>query len=277
MLDFILRKASHLGTLPVFNFVTEAQRGFSEEEKAGFKACQRLAQEAAKEVASLAKEGWTEIQAAKLLETYLLDSGVEGFFHHSFAWFGERTRFDGIRQYSEFSPSARVLLPNEIFILDVAPIYRGYTCDIGYTSCLGENPQFHRVRNFLAEVRESIPGIVRGAVSGSDVWQQVEDLLTVAGYENIHQKYPFSVLGHRLHRSRGGGVPFQVWNFGWQSFWDLTSRGLFGQLLTRQYEGSLDGLWAIEPHLGGKGFGAKFEEILVIEGNKVHWLDDIGF
>src|SRR5262249_60087328 len=35
------------------------------------------------------------------------------------------------------------------------------------------------------------------------------------------------------------------------------------------------GLWAIEPHLGGTGFGAKFEELLVVEpGGRAFWLDD---
>jgi hypothetical protein len=34
------------------------------------------------------------------------------------------------------------------------------------------------------------------------------------------------------------------------------------------------GLWAFEPHLGCAEFGAKFEEILVIDDDGVRWLDD---
>jgi hypothetical protein len=36
----------------------------------------------------------------------------------------------------------------------------------------------------------------------------------------------------------------------------------------------LDGLWLVEPHAGGDGVGAKWEEILVIEEGHAHWLDD---
>lgn len=36
------------------------------------------------------------------------------------------------------------------------------------------------------------------------------------------------------------------------------------------------GLWAVEPHLGKDGVGAKFEEILVITETDAGWLDDGG-
>lgn len=34
------------------------------------------------------------------------------------------------------------------------------------------------------------------------------------------------------------------------------------------------GLWAVEPHLGFREVGAKFEELLVITDNDAYWLDD---
>jgi predicted phosphatase len=33
-------------------------------------------------------------------------------------------------------------------------------------------------------------------------------------------------------------------------------------------------LWAIEPHIGREGGGIRFEEHLVIEPERVYWLDD---
>jgi hypothetical protein len=33
-------------------------------------------------------------------------------------------------------------------------------------------------------------------------------------------------------------------------------------------------LWAVEPHLGFHGVGAKFEELLVITDSDAWWLDD---
>jgi hypothetical protein len=63
-------------------------------------------------------------------------------------------------------------------------------------------------------------------------------------------------------------------NFGWQSYWEFLSRGLFGQLLNAHYEGKLEGLWAIEPHIGGPGFGAKFEQLLWVQDGKAEWLGE---
>jgi hypothetical protein len=35
------------------------------------------------------------------------------------------------------------------------------------------------------------------------------------------------------------------------------------------------GLWAVEPHLGFRGVGAKFEELLVVtDDGRAYWLDD---
>jgi hypothetical protein len=78
-----------------------------------------------------------------------------------------------------------------------------------------------------------------------------------------------------VHRVKSEAALPALVNFGWQSYWEFLSRGLFGQLLNGNFAGDLTGLWAIEPHLGTTGpcaFGAKFEEILVVEGGKAHWL-----
>jgi len=36
----------------------------------------------------------------------------------------------------------------------------------------------------------------------------------------------------------------------------------------------VNGLWAVEPHLGLRGVGAKFEEYLVVTDDDAYWLDD---
>jgi len=273
-LDPLLRKASRLASLPLLRrFQPPANTAPTDEVVAGFRDSQRLAQAAVKEVASHLREGWTETRAAGLLTTYLRDHGVKGFFHHSFAWFGERTRFDGIRSYAEYSPSKRVLLPGEVFILDVAPIYRGYISDIGYTRSLGENAELEKANHFLESLRRDIPKLAMGAT----LWKDIDDKVKKKGYENIHQKYPFSVLGHRVHRTSEAGSPFKWLNFGWQSYWELATRGVFGQLLGPHFEGDMTGLWAVEPHVGTKSFGAKFEEILLVTPEGAEWIDEKGW
>jgi Xaa-Pro aminopeptidase len=240
----------------------------------GYLEAQELALCAAQKVASLVRPGWTEKQAASLLDTYLHDCGVRSFFHKGFAWFGDRTRFAGVTKYAQFAPSDRVLRENEVFILDVAPILHGFICDIGYSSCYGENLAFDKAQIFLTKVREAIPALFSPGATGQSVCESVDGLIRSSGYEAIHHLYPFSVLGHRVHQgvSESGNVSFL--GFGWQSYWEFLSRGLLGQLLNKDYRGQLDGLWAIEPHLGTKDFGVKFEEILVVEQGRARWLGD---
>lgn len=273
----LLRLGSRISSLPVLRGVSPSPVTVPEEAQLqGYLNCQKLAQTAAKEIARMVQPGWTEDQTASLLESFLRDNGVGGFFHYPFAWFGERTRFDGIQSYKQYQPSRRILLENEVFILDVAPIYQGYTCDIGYTQCLGTNPEYDHVVVFLSELREKIPGLFEQLGRGDKVWNEVDQWIQEAGFENIHKKYPFSVLGHRLCHGISDRVPARLLHFGWQSYWALLSRGLLGQLLTQDHEGDLLGLWAIEPHIGtsqGVRFGAKFEEILVVTRERAYWLE----
>ncbi len=270
----IFKRASQVMSLPIVEYLSPGGNvPSSAEALEGYLRCQRLSQKAANEVAGLIQEGWTEIQAAQLLKTFLMDSGVRAFFHHPFVWFGERTRFDGVQNYAQYGPSKRCLLPGEVFILDAAPIYHGYVADIGFTSSLGENIELNRAKEFLSQLRNEIPKLFNSAPTGSDVWKVIDQKITEAGYSNIHKRYPFSVLGHRVHETNESFGFLKFLNFGWQSYWAFASRGLFGQLLNSNYTGDFKGLWAIEPHIGTSNFGAKFEEILIVEPNRIKWLE----
>lgn len=270
----VLKQLSKVRSIPGLSLVSPAQNHApTEEEKEGHLRAQRLAFQAVREVASFIQEGWTEIQAAQMINRYLKDAGVVSSFHHGFAWFGERCGFEGIKSYKDFMPSHRVIRPGEAFILDVAPIFRGYVSDIGYTSSLGENQEVAKAIELLKYFREEIPKKFMEKNTGGEIWKWIEHQIEANGYANAYKKYPFSVVGHRVHRVPEWSPQFKYMNFGWQSFWSIASRGVFGQLLNQNFEGDLVGLWAIEPHLSGKTFGAKFEEILVVSETESYWLD----
>jgi len=277
-LDRILRGASKLRSLPLLSLLSpDPRRELTQENFLGFYKAQTRALDAAKEIASHITEGWTEKQAASFVNSYLHDTGVKSFFHHAYAWFGERTRFSGInrRMYHQFMPSSRRIKEGEVFILDVAPIVDGFVCDIGYTSSLGENVQLEVAQKFLQDLRAEVPVLFEAKRPGSGIWDVIDQKIRDSGYDNIHKLYPFSVLGHRIYRSGEKHGHLKLLNFGWHSYWSLSSRGLFGQLLNHKFEGDLEGLWAIEPHIGSAGFGAKFEEILVMKDGKAQWLADM--
>ena len=276
MLEAFKRSASRIQSIPLLNFLIRAPNcATSLDDRTGFLRCQRLAQESVTEISKLIRDGWSEVQTADMIETYLRDSGVRTFFHKPYAWFGERTRFDGIKGYQDFMPRKdRVLLPHEPFLLDVAPIYKGYIADIGFSDCLTPHPDFEKARHFLLELRAELPKIFSEIRVGHEIYRVIERRIEEAGFENRHRFYPFGVLGHRIYRVNEALLELNLLNFGWQSFWSLLSRGLYGQLLTQDSEGDLTGLWAIEPHIGGKDFGAKFEEILMVENGSVKWLEE---
>lgn len=244
----------------------------------GFRRAQRLAYEAAIVVGKELREGWTEARAAALIGTYLRDLGVKAFFHEPYAWFGDRTRFDGIERlkYSQFNPMQRRLNGDDTIILDVAPILDGYVGDIGYSLSLNRHPELERAQKFLRELRAILPALADAHLNaGSGLWNETDRRIADAGYDNVHRIYPFHVLGHRVAR-----VPFSDWalktplRFSLHSLWQILSNGFLTELLNADHKSSLEGLWAIEPHIGWEGGGAKFEEILVIDRKGSHWLSD---
>ena len=273
-IDQALKLASRIPSIPGLNLLSPTpSRIPTEEEVEGFRSAQLLAKKGVGEVAKMISDGWTEIQAAELLNTWLRDHNVNAFFHKAFVWWGDRTRFEGVKNYTDYLPSNRVLLPGEVFILDVAPIVDGYICDVGFTGCLAENKELDAAKLFLKELWLTIPKLFSQMASGSEIWKTIDQMIKDEGYENIHNKYPFSVLGHRVYSIKANTPEVGLINFGWQSYWSLLSRGLFGQLLNSHHDGNLKGLWAIEPHIGTNTFGAKFEEILLVTDQGARWIE----
>lgn len=246
-----------------------------------FKRAQDLAYEAALKVQKLMCEGISEKETSDLLYTYLSDSGVKAFFHKPFAWFGDRSRYQDFKSNLQFLPTNRRLIKGDVVILDVAPILNNCVADIGYTFVFDEKPNEEslKARELLLKFRKDLPQMFMSDLSTKEIWHKVDQEIKERGFENIHKMYPFSVLAHRVRRVPFGNLPGITIPFGWQSIWSLSIRGLLPDLLGPKHTGNKKGLWAIEPHLGGSGFGAKFEEILVVDEDKdgkinAYWLSD---
>src|SRR5687767_4160280 len=126
-----------------------------------FREVQQLAYRCVGEVGAALRPGITERQAAGRIRRWLLDNGVEDWFHTPFAWFGDRTTLKGMRNPFKFFPTNRRLEEGMPYILDVAPVRGGYTSDIGYAGCLGSNLIWERMMDDLAEYRPLILEQVR--------------------------------------------------------------------------------------------------------------------
>ncbi len=272
-LDKAMQTASRIQALPPFS---KTDPEFDSPEKIeGFRRSQKMALDAAIEVAKSIRPGWTERRAAEMLSRHLRDQGVKSFFHDGFAWFGDRAAFHGMRKWTDFMPSERVLQEGESYILDIAPNVDGFVSDIGYGVVTEGDEIAAKAKKFLLELRGAIPTFFDGKRAGAEICALVDGRIEAAGYRAAHHRYPFSVLGHRLHQHRSLG-PFQVMRFGIESYVGFATRGVFGQLLNHNSQGSLDGLWAVEPHVGigeSPAVGLKFEEILLVKNGKARWLE----
>ncbi|WP_392671702.1 M24 family metallopeptidase [Streptomyces sp. LN785] len=254
----------------------------------GFREVQRLAYTCAEEVAARLEPGMTEREAARMQREWLRGHGVRDWFHLPFAWFGDRTAFAGFKVPLQFFPTNRELEPGMPFILDMAPVHQGFTADIGYSGCLGPNALHDRLLADLEVHRKLILDEVRERRSLREIYEDVDRLMIRQGYANRHRAYPFGVIAHKIDRVPRRRWSPRVFGFGAQSL-----KGLAGDVLHGHRDGwsplwspygfsdhpPQPGLWAVEPHLGFRGTGVKFEEILVVTdskdpGQSAFWLDN---
>ncbi|MEU6056540.1 M24 family metallopeptidase [Streptomyces sp. NPDC047097] len=254
----------------------------------GFREAQRLAYDCAEAVAARLHPGITEREAARLLREWLRERGVRDWFHLPFAWFGDRTAFTDFRIPLQFFLTGRRLEPGMPFILDLAPVHRGFPADVGYSGSLGLNPLQDRLMDDLRKHRELILREVRERRTLREVYEDVDRLMVRQGYANRHRAYPFGVIAHKV-----GAVRQRRWSPTLFGFGTRALRGLAGDALHGHRDGwsplwspytfsdhpPRPGLWAVEPHLGFRGTGAKFEELLVVTDSRdpeesAFWLDD---
>ncbi|MEU7132915.1 M24 family metallopeptidase [Streptomyces sp. NPDC046261] len=262
--------------------------GRSDGDLRGFRAVQRLAYACAEAVAAQLVPGVTERGAARMQREWLRERGVRDWFHLPFAWFGDRTAFTGFRVPLQFFPTDKPLEVGMPFILDLAPIHGGFSADVGYAGCLGPDPLHDRLLADLEAHRALILREVRERRPLREIYESVDRLMARQGYANRHRAYPFGVIAHKVQRVRERRWSPHLFGFGTQSLKGLASDALHGHRegwspLWSPYRFSdhppRPGLWAVEPHLGFRGVGVKFEELLVVTDSRdpqesAFWLDD---
>jgi len=247
-------------------------------ELARFRRAQRLAFECATRVEAEAREGMTERDLAARLGALLAEAGVRHLFHAPMAWVGERTELGDGWSETDFMPTDRRHEAGLPVILDVAPIVDGFVADVAYTFAVGPCPELDATLDDLAVLRALVPRAIRAGLTLADTYALVGDLLAERGYAARHARYPLGILGHRVARlAPGAGDGSFPGAFGPAALVFLGADGGPSPL----WNGSAacvrrpePGVWAVEPHLGRGGVGAKLEEILVVTDDDAWWLDD---
>jgi Xaa-Pro aminopeptidase len=254
------------------------------EDVRGIAAAQGLARSVVHEVAETLEAGVTERAAAERLEERLERAGVKTWLHTPYAWFGERTRFGGFHDWEpDALPTERRLAPGEPFILDAAPFVEGHPADYAFSGILDREDATHRtLLEALARVKGDIVAWARTGPSGKSLFDAVGAAAAEAGLDAVHPLYPGAVLGHRfdllprwLQRLPRIGWGFQlplVAGYGLALF-EHRLTGSPYPLINHVAAGRPQGVFAVEPHLASGAVGAKFESILVVDGDETRWLD----
>ena len=264
----------------------------SVEDLARFRQAQRLAYDCAETIASQMRVGMTERQVAAMMKEYLLDHGADDCFHQPFAWFGDRTAFRGLIAFKQlkgfnpaFYPGFRRLEENMPFILDCAPTIHGCTADIGYCGVIGVNPLLDKMMDDLLAYRQLILKMAKERRPLGEISRAVDLLCAQQGYDPRHKAYPFETLAHRIEKLEDDGKQshLAIANFGVRNVSELVRDYFKGRKegwnpIWNSSKASdhppTVGLWAVEPHLGFKDVGAKWEELLVVTDDDAFWLDD---
>ena len=257
--------------------------GFSAAELDRFRDLQRACFAIQTELAAELQAGVTERQVASELFRRYRKIGAGNFFHLPVALFGARTGLPGRWGIGHFFPRDVALEPGDAVILDGAPMIGGFLLDTSYSFSFGARPAHAEMMRSLLDEREKIRAAVDAGHSFRRIAQDVADRCQALGYEGVHEKHPGRVLGHRGVRVRGP----QGWrlrgsdgvSLGWFLAKSALARTLPRQSPLWNREASsehapTDGLWMVEPHFAADGFGAKWEEILVIEDGRARWLED---
>ncbi len=259
--------------------------GFSSATLERFAARQRWSFSILEQTAAELQPGQTEREVARALMRRYRASGATAFFHLPVVLFGERTALPGDWSLANFYPKRRALRPGDSVILDAAPILDGLLVDTSYSFCFGDDPRHRQMmqdlRRFRGQVRDAVDQGQSFRQIASDVAAEIKAL----GYAPVHAKHPGGAFGHRALKTtalplRGRFRRFDGTSLGW-----FLAAGALSKLGRRwpapvwsDRETSdhppADGLWMVEPHAGHEDVGAKWEEILVIEGGRARWLDD---
>jgi hypothetical protein len=251
---------------------------------AGFRHAQGLGFQCAQAVADEMAPGWTEGRTCRWMMDWLHDHGVRTMLHKPIVAIGPRSLAPD-DQWGPPRGEGVTLGEGDVAILDCSPVVEGYTGDIAYTVSVGPHPELERAQHFLSELREQIPARFADPETARNVFEWVDEQIGAAGYENACRGYPSHILGHRVYH-HGRFLSSSSWflperPFGWLASWHgpgflLTTvrRLVLPEVLGPLHHGPKTGVWAIEPHIRVGAFGAKFEELLIVEPDRAYWLDD---
>ncbi len=183
--------------------------------------------------------GMSEEHTLRIASEVLTEEGLRKGWHKIVVRVGPNT----LKHFHDPSEPGIVLGDDDIFFVDIGPIFRGGEGDVGFTVAVGDDPDMQAaitdVRALWDEVRRKW---VADGLSGSALYEFADSSATTMGW-NLN----LGLAGHRLsdfpHKARYTGTLSSV------EFPPTT------------------GLWVLEIHIRHpeRKFGAFFEDLLIAD------------
>jgi Xaa-Pro aminopeptidase len=168
---------------------------------AAMQHAQQQALEVLQQLADQLEPGMTESQAAALAMELLKQAGAEQHWHPPIVRFGRNTA----KIFSEQSDPAVVLQPEDIFFVDIGPVFAGHEADVGATYCRGTKPEHHAVQQAVQQVFSQVAAHWRAtACSGAALYQFASEAAAQYGM----------VLNHQIKGHRVGDFPHKLYASG---------------------------------------------------------------
>lgn len=191
---------------------------------------------ALRDIASRIVPGMDETDAARVAQERLDAAGMQRIWHPSIIRFGPNT-LKTFRQRS--APDTR-LRNNDIFFVDLGPVFDGHEGDVGDTFVVGDDPTMHACAQAARDLFEVTAARWREGVTGKVLYAFADEQATAMGWRLNHE-----TKGHRV-----GDYPHAVHKAGNLGDFDAAP---------------VPGLWILEIQIAHpqRPIGAFYEDLLV--------------
>jgi methionyl aminopeptidase len=188
-------------------------------------------------IADKVKVGMAEEEAKDVARSILTSLGMRRGWHHIIVRCGSNTTKDFMAR----SKPGVILKENDIFFIDIGPVFQNSEGDAGDTFVLGDDPDHHRAKRDVRTIWDDVRGVwFDQRITGQQLYHYAESMAADMGW-----KLNLDLSGHRL-----SDFPHSA-----------------------HYDGSLadvgfrpnPNLWVLEiaiAHANG-GFGAFYEDLLL--------------
>jgi Xaa-Pro aminopeptidase len=154
------------------------------------------------DVAVAVRPGMLEEEAMELLRRALKEAGLLRGWHAPYLRFGVNT----LKNFGEPSEPNVALGENDIFFVDIGPVWQKWEGDAGATFVVGNDPQMRKAARDVREVFDDVAALWRArGTSGMELYDYAATRARELGWE-----LNLAMNGHRLadfpHKALHGGA-----------------------------------------------------------------------